>query len=130
MSYVSPEYQRQYAKDHPERKREYSRKWYKKTVEDPDGKRRLRHNHLMKRYGITMEQWDEMYAWQKGLCAICSIPLEDKKTQVDHDHDTNAVRGLLCTRCNLVLGAFERTAHRVAIDAYLDNPPARHVLSA
>lgn len=61
-------------------------------------------------YGITPEQYDQMFREQGGLCAICG--LEGKKTlatqrfalHVDHDHKTGKVRGLLCHNCNTILG--------------------------
>jgi hypothetical protein len=63
---------------------------------------------LMK-YGLTREDYHAMLAAQRGCCAICERPLvvEGKKTHVDHCHDTDVVRGLLCARCNTGLGAFE-----------------------
>lgn len=68
---------------------------------------------LKKHYGIGIEDFDAMFAAQSGVCAICSKPERavDKKTQqirdlaVDHDHETGAVRGLLCSGCNTSLGA-------------------------
>lgn len=51
-------------------------------------------------YGITVEQYDEMFEEQGGLCAICRKPPINYRLAVDHDHDTGAVRGLLCPPCN------------------------------
>jgi hypothetical protein len=60
--------------------------------------------HLTRRYGITAEEADLMLESQAGLCAICrSAPAE----QVDHDHDSGAVRALLCFNCNGGLGQFK-----------------------
>lgn len=55
-------------------------------------------------YGITPEQYQEMWNSQKGKCAIsfCGNPIEC----IDHDHNTNKVRGLLCQKCNFALGLF------------------------
>lgn len=64
-------------------------------------------NILLKRkYGITFEQYNEMLKKQKDKCAIC---LKDKTNfkislAVDHNHQTGKIRGLLCIRCNHLLG--------------------------
>jgi len=65
----------------------------------------------LKRYGITIEQYNEMVANQNGLCKMCGT----KPTQlhVDHDHNTGEVRGLLCVSCNVHLGWFELNEDRV-----------------
>lgn len=59
--------------------------------------------YLPKRYGITTEDVDRMLAEQGGACAICVRPFDDTP-RIDHDHDTGAVRGLLCHNCNAALG--------------------------
>jgi hypothetical protein len=73
---------------------------------------RTRRATYMRKYGITVEQYDEMLALQGDRCAICRISsAEHVKTRqqilaVDHDHKTGKVRGLLCTQCNTALGLF------------------------
>lgn len=59
------------------------------------------------RYKITEEQVQEMYLSQGKRCAICQSFLPYEKVNIDHDHDTQVVRGLLCTTCNLALGQFK-----------------------
>ena len=63
---------------------------------------------LKRKYGITLEQYDEMLEAQNGQCLICekSQPNNDGFLCVDHDHSTKEVRGLLCRKCNLALGNF------------------------
>ena len=68
---------------------------------------RHRLKHL---FNMTVEQYDQMVVDQGGLCAICNQP-ETKvingtvsRLSVDHNHETNEVRQLLCSRCNLILG--------------------------
>jgi Recombination endonuclease VII len=59
--------------------------------------------HLTRRYGITAAEADFMLDEQDGVCAICqSAPA----AHVDHDHETGAVRALLCFNCNGGLGQF------------------------
>ena len=67
---------------------------------------------LKYRYGITLEQRDKMLDEQGGLCAICSEELSVKvkaknKACVDHCHESNTIRGILCYQCNVGLGSFK-----------------------
>ena len=55
-----------------------------------------------RKYGMFPGQYEEMYGSQRGLCAICLEP--HVKLSIDHCHKTGKVRGLLCKKCNLVLG--------------------------
>ena len=55
-------------------------------------------------FGLTLDEYDEMWNEQGGVCAICEEPQKNRKLAVDHDHDTGEVRGLLCTSCNLGIG--------------------------
>ena len=88
-----------------------------------------RSTRMMRKYGITIEVYDRMLSLQGGKCAICgrSTPTRgDGMLQVDHDHKTGEVRGLLCSPCNTVLGYIRDNpdALRAAV-AYLEDPPAR-----
>lgn len=67
--------------------------------------------HLKHHYDITMDDYKALLADQSGLCAICGQPESAlgrggavKPLAVDHNHKSGAVRGLLCHRCNSVLG--------------------------
>jgi hypothetical protein len=70
----------------------------------------------LRKYGITVEQHQELFDTQGGVCAICGLAetrLRAGKVQqlcVDHDHDTGEIRGLLCCACNRGLGAFRDNA--------------------
>lgn len=67
------------------------------------------HRKLRQRYGITLEEYDRMFALQSGVCAICKQPENDaykRRLSVDHDHETGKVRGLLCHQCNTGIGKF------------------------
>jgi hypothetical protein len=64
-------------------------------------KRRAR----LRRYGLTVAEYDSMFAAQDGKCAICDRA-NDRRLCVDHDHETGAVRELLCDPCNQGLGRF------------------------
>ena len=61
------------------------------------------------RYGITIEQYEQMVSVQDNKCALCGQDgsLSPKgKLCVDHCHATRKVRGLLCNGCNAGLGYF------------------------
>jgi ribosomal protein S27AE len=81
-------------------------------------KKHQRKNHLSSAYGLTLAQFEEMRALQMGRCAICaSTPA---RFDVDHDHDTGKVRGLLCSPCNRGLGFFrDRRENLAAAAKYL-----------
>jgi len=84
----------------------YRRSLYLKNKER--SLRTSRTNRLRRDYGLTVPEYDAMLALQKGLCAICDLPCKTKsRLCVDHDHQTGAVRGLLCRRCNRTLGQLE-----------------------
>ena len=60
---------------------------------------------LRSRYGITLNEYDDMLQRQQGCCAICRRPVTDfkKHLAVDHNHRTGFCRGLLCPFCNTML---------------------------
>jgi len=71
-----------------------------------------RRSTLKNRYGITAEQYDKMIDDQEGVCAICKVNTQggrgpNSRLAVDHNHDTGAVRGLLCGMCNQGIGMFK-----------------------
>lgn len=63
----------------------------------------------MKKYGITVEEFDALLASQGGGCAICgrtdSGDGDSRKMSVDHCHERGVVRGILCAQCNRGIGA-------------------------
>lgn len=61
-----------------------------------------RANHLLRKYGITTEQYEELLKKQEHSCAICLRPMSSfkKRLCVDHNHKTGEIRGLLCNFCN------------------------------
>lgn len=69
--------------------------------------RNYRAENLMKRYGMTLAEYDYLASKQMNICAICFEPEPyGRYLNVDHCHMTGRVRGLLCTPCNYSLGQF------------------------
>ena len=63
---------------------------------------------LKYKFGITIEEYDELLTKQNNACAICnSKESKGKGWHVDHDHTTGKVRGILCLSCNTGLGMFK-----------------------
>jgi hypothetical protein len=62
---------------------------------------------LTYKYGMGLEDFQALLVSQGAQCAICGIAFIGIKICVDHDHATDAVRGLLCHHCNIGLGCFK-----------------------
>ena len=78
--------------------------WRKKN---PEKYRAIMRRNKLKKYGLTIEQFDKMLADQNGVCAICktgTTSLLGAVLSIDHDHATGRTRGLVCGKCNTVLG--------------------------
>src|SRR5215471_14157391 len=88
-----------YAEDPEYRARELARR--KPYIAARSGRRRT--DHLQSRYGISVAQYDAMFARQGGRCKICK-KTSTRRLCTDHSHATGQVRGLLCLKCNFMLG--------------------------
>jgi len=66
---------------------------------------KYRNQFLKYRYGITLDEYNQMLISQNGVCQICnkSCP-SGYALSVDHCHRTGKVRGLLCVECNTGIG--------------------------
>jgi hypothetical protein len=80
-------------------------------------------------YGLDADDYDRLKEFQGGYCAICQRARGvSKRLAVDHCHRTGLVRGLLCSKCNSILGhsrddpEFFRRA-----SLYLADPPAKQL---
>ena len=66
-----------------------------------------RSRKLRFKYGITHEDYLKLLHKQQGKCAVCFAKASDQYhgcLDVDHNHNTGEVRGLLCNNCNRLLG--------------------------
>lgn len=63
-------------------------------------------NIMRKQYGISTVEFSALLEYQNNCCAICFKPIEllRRRMNIDHDHKTNKIRGILCSGCNTGLG--------------------------
>lgn len=93
----------------------------KKLVDEQQVKLEAKKRMLMYRYRLDYNTYLKMYDEQGGCCKICKDP---KKLggftglQVDHDHQSGEVRGLLCRNCNTAIGKFKENIEfiKAAVD--------------
>jgi len=81
---------------------------------------------IRRQYGISMQEFNELLEHQGGGCAICAKPISKlrRRMNIDHCHDTNQVRGILCSGCNTGLGHLgDNIDGLLRAVAYLKNPP-------
>ncbi len=69
---------------------------------------RQRKYRFKREYGLTLEEYNQLFMKQNGKCALCFKHQKDLKVAlaVDHNHHTGKIRGLLCTTCNRAIGLF------------------------
>lgn len=81
-----------------------SKQWYRENKEKVSQKNRDR--DLKINFGMTRQDYNRLFQIQGGTCAICKIHQMqvNKNLRVDHCHETNKIRGLLCHNCNVSLG--------------------------
>lgn len=89
--------------------------------------RTRREKEIMRLYGLGHDVYGALLETQGYQCAICSKPLtvgRKNGPQVDHDHSSRDVRGILCGSCNYGLGCFGDSPERLesALN-YLASPP-------
>ena len=97
-------------RENPEKKEEMlakQRDWRKRNMNGD----RNRDRQYRCRYGISLKEYNEILEDQKGTCVLCDATTaykqKGKSLHVDHCHDSNKVRGLLCSACNTTLGRIE-----------------------
>jgi len=73
-------------------------KWCKVCV--PDDKFRS----IMIRYDLSYPKFCDMINETNGICKIC---LKRPATNIDHDHKTGRIRGIICSHCNTSLNLIE-----------------------
>lgn len=123
--------------EYREARRKQADQWRR---DNPDRHREIAWGVSIKRkFGLTPAQYEAMFEAQDRCCALCCAPTHgrngksgrhdgsrnwrDAAWNVDHDHKTGRVRGLLCLKCNVRIGAYEGLRDEVGMDrvlAYLE----------
>lgn len=102
---LNPEYR--------ERENKYNKEYRARTGKGTEinrrwvGRRKAYHRQylLKKKFGLTIERWEEIFVSQGRLCAICNSPENTTRYNwhVDHCHATGEIRGILCHSCNTAI---------------------------
>lgn len=71
---------------------------------------------LRTKYGITLQEYNNLFQKQSGCCAICKKHQTDliKTFHIDHNHKTGEIRGLLCQQCNHAIGLLKDDSEIIA----------------
>jgi hypothetical protein len=98
---------------------------YFKTLREKDPDRVRKYNrdyHHLKKYGLSPAAFEAKLEAQGNRCAACgsSDPGHKNGWQVDHNHYTLAVRGILCCPCNIAVGFVEDADRVTILRAYLE----------
>jgi hypothetical protein len=85
-------------------RRKVEAEWRRKN---PDKVQQRNRKRKMGYYGLSVDDFDTLMESQNNCCAICKKTcITGRSLSIDHDHNTNKVRGLLCNKCNQGLGFF------------------------
>ena len=102
---------RKWRKKNKERYMFQYKEWYKKAKKRKGFKKRQRNNQLKNAFGITLDEYNTMLETQNGACDICKKP-SSRALAVDHCHETDKIRGLLCSNCNIAIGMLQENIER------------------
>lgn len=106
---------------HLDHRNELNRQWRKRNADKVKSQAKRyaqksdyqdiqKNSRLLREYGISLSDYNDLIEKQSGRCAICGKELDHtfghNAVHVDHCHTTNAVRGVLCRLCNVGLGSF------------------------
>lgn len=124
------EYLKRYREENAERLRQADRnRWLKRAAKQNARQKEVRRSRpreeqqridaersMRKNYTKSLTWYDETFAKQEGHCALCPYVPRERRLHIDHDHSCckrrgkscgKCVRGLLCARCNMLMGIFE-----------------------
>ena len=110
MPYKDPEKSREYwrARYHEKTKhnsRIMEKRRQRNKIRYLSNPEKFRAMDVYKKYNLDYEEYKQKLLGQNNKCAICFLEFSKEKYPcVDHNHETNKVRGIVCSNCNLVLG--------------------------
>lgn len=96
---------KEFAKKNKDKLKKYQTSWKERN---PEKRKLYTRNSRIRAYGIEPSEYYEMLEQQGNGCAICKAEPTYRAMNIDHNHKTGKVRGLLCDKCNLSLGHIER----------------------
>lgn len=103
--------------------------WRNRRMMNPDAKRihgdAVRRSRLLSDYGMTTADYERMLKEQGGKCKLCAASNHGRGKRfrywnIDHNHKTGAVRGLLCHVCNITIGKYENLVEKIGEKAIRD----------
>jgi len=109
----------------------------------------IKHKSLLREYGVTLEEFERLWKFQNGKCALCGEPIalfskgapgwhfDERRPEVDHNHEIadkkSSVRGILCggqwAGCNRRLGKVDDLDWLLKAVDYLQHPPAQQLFA-
>lgn len=101
---------KEHARRNPGPRRAAVKRWQKRNPEIVKKKRRER---TLAVYGLSPDEFLTLLARQNFKCKICQESI-GSRAHIDHDHETNRIRGCLCTQCNVGLGMFKESKDLLA----------------
>lgn len=92
--------------------RTYLKLWARRFRAKPGNRENIRHRQIIRRYGLTQEQFAVMLKKQGSRCGVCRKSIKPAHRGkdaacIDHCHKSGKVRGLLCFNCNCGIGQFK-----------------------
>jgi len=97
---------RLWRKNNKQRHKETNQQWRKNN---PERAREQSYRKRLAKFGLTLEQYQEMLEQQDGVCKICGKENPNgQRLAVNHNHVTGKIRKLLCAVCNAALSRLEK----------------------
>jgi hypothetical protein len=103
------ECKKQYRLSHKDEMKEYRKRYW---IENKNEREQYR---IQQKYGITLEQKEQMIIEQNGKCAACGdfLGKDPRSISVDHDHITGKVRKIIHTKCNTALAFMDENVDKI-----------------